>query len=273
MISGGKVQQLLEKSEHLLKENRYYEFEQKIKTFSSRFLSSDKVPEAVELLFGGAVKLFEVKDDGAAYGLINMAITTIKEKSLDFDKLYKKNFLNIFNAIQYSKEKLELGLKVMAMFYKEQDREISMLCAEEALKKEEYHIVQKFLLKCEDSNKFAVSMLQQWMKLGEPQERDLFVVRYILMKLAVHRPADAKFIYDAFRKEMKTPLMNFAGLLIKAAELHSTKAFEVLLKGYEVSYDRDPSFAKILRKIGSVYFGYASENETMFSGFFKMLSN
>lgn len=79
------------------------------------------------------------------------------------------------------------------------------------MKKEDYHLAQKFLVKCDDSNKLAVTLLRQWMKLGEPYENDLFVVRYILLKLAVHRLADAKFIHDAFRKEIKTPLMNFAG--------------------------------------------------------------
>lgn len=79
------------------------------------------------------------------------------------------------------------------------------------MKNKDYHICQKFLMKCNDTNEQAVAMLKDWIKQGEPHEQDLFITRFIFLKIAIGRVADAKYVYESFRKVIKTPLMNFTG--------------------------------------------------------------
>ena len=100
-------------------------------------------------------------------------------------------------------------------FYpKEQDKELTLLCANEAVKNNEYHMAQKFLMRCSGTNDQAASLLKQWMQNGQPDEKDLFVARFILLKLAVNRIDDAKVLCEEFKKEIKSPLLNFVGNLV-----------------------------------------------------------
>jgi hypothetical protein len=51
------------------------------------------------------------------------------------------------------------------------------------------------------------------MEWGNSGEKDLFVVRFVLMKLAVNRVKDAEFIIEHYKSTIDTPLMHFGGMV------------------------------------------------------------
>jgi hypothetical protein len=78
------------------------------------------------------------------------------------------------------------------------------IIASEALAHGEYHLVQRFILKAENSNDVAIKLLEEWSSWGNQDEKDLFIVRMVLMKLAVNRLEDAKFIHEHYKSKYST---------------------------------------------------------------------
>jgi len=161
----------------------------------------------------------------------------------------------------------------MWFYPKNQDQDILRFICEDSLRNKEYHTTQRFLLRCENSTDLAVHMLNEWMQLGSVSEKELFVARFVLMKLSCKGLTDAKYIIEEYAKKLNYPIIQFVRLVVKAVIIKSKKAFQVLLENYQKTYLIDPSFAELLKKIGSVYFGINPEQDEGLLGSFMKFFN
>jgi len=254
-----KIESVLEKSEELLKEGRFYEYEQKIRTLGTRYYATNKIDEANHLLLSGGLKLLHHKQSPSAMSLIHMMLDTYKNSSKEISKDLRKLILDAFELAPYNKSKLDMMHKVLKHFTpSENDHEIQLLLMKDAYKNKDYPACQKYIITCDDTNDIAIRMLDEWMDEGNPQEREFFAARFILHKLAAKRLEDAKFVLNHYKKAYKTPLMHFLEFLIKAIELKSKKILGILFHEYEKIISKDPTFIFFMKKIGSNYFDYTA---------------
>lgn len=52
-------------------------------------------------------------------------------------------------------------------------------------------------------------MLNEWMQLGAINEKELFVARFVLMKLACGGVEDAKIIIEEYAPKLNYPIIQF----------------------------------------------------------------
>lgn len=269
-----RAEGILEKSKSLLQENKFYEYEQKLKTLSSRYYNTGKFEEANELLIGGASDLIDNNQSNSAYALLNTALQELKNKNKELDEATKKKVFNIMVRAPWDKNKPSTITKILQWFYSKQpDQDFLRLICEDSLKNKEYYLTQRFLLRCENSNHLAIQMLNEWIQLGNVNEKELFVARFILLKLACGRVQDAKVLTEEYVQKLNYPIIHFLRLLVRAIEIKSEKAFDVLAETHRKTYMIDPSFESLIVKIGSVHFGKVSEQGGGFlDGFMKMFT-
>ena len=99
---------------------------------------------------------------------------------------------------------------MLSRFYpKSPDQDILRFISEDSLKNKEYHTTQRFLLKCDKSVDLAIQMLNEWMQQGNQDERELFIARFVLLKLAFLRIEDAKSIISFYASRINHPLIHF----------------------------------------------------------------
>lgn len=77
------------------------------------------------------------------------------------------------------------------------------------MKNKEYNIAQRFLLQCDNSVELAIQLLNEWMQQGNSDERELFVARFVLLKLAFRKVEDAKGVISFYLNKMNHPLIQF----------------------------------------------------------------
>lgn len=80
---------------------------------------------------------------------------------------------------------------------------------EDSLKNREYHITQRFLLKCENSVDLARQMINEWMQQGNVNEKELFVARYVLLKLTCGNVGEAKAIIEEYSQKLNYPIIHY----------------------------------------------------------------
>ena len=68
---------MAQKWDTLLKEGKFYEYEQKLKTFAIRYKNTGKLEEMVNLLLFGITKLGENKQGDMVLNLSNLLLTSI----------------------------------------------------------------------------------------------------------------------------------------------------------------------------------------------------
>ena len=103
----------------------------------------------------------------------------------------------------------------MKRFYpKTQDQDFLRFICEDSLKNKDYHVTQKFLLRCDNSKDLAIQMLNEWMQQGNVNEKELFVARFVLLKLACNRVEDTKAILAEYIPKLNYPIINFTSPII-----------------------------------------------------------
>lgn len=109
-------------------------------------------------------------------------------------------------------------------------------------------------------------MLNEWMQTGNVNEKELFVARFVLLKLACGRVQDARGLIEEYAPKLNYQIIHFIrthynfeqnlmriiGLLIRAVEIKSEKAFDVLANDYRKTYIIDPNFESV--KQFKIYF-------------------
>jgi len=112
-------------------------------------------------------------------------------------------------------------VKCQNRFYpKAQDQDFLRFICEDSLKNKDYHVTQKFLLRCDNSKDIAIQMLNEWMMLGNVNEKELFVARYVLLKIACDRVNDAKEILKEYVPKLNYPIIHFTSCVIFQRNIH-----------------------------------------------------
>jgi len=267
-----KIDSILEKSQELISEKKFYEYEQKLKTLSLRYYNMGKVDEANALLLGGSKKLLDSNEVASGLGLAHLMLDSFKAHSKELPSEWKKSLLEIFEKSPYNKQKVDIIMKILKYYTPgEKNKELQLILAKEAYKNKDFGLCQQLLITCDDTLELSIRMLDEYMALGPKEEREYYVTRFVLHKLAAKRLEDARFIYMNYKKTIKTPLMHFLEFLFKTIEAKSQKVLHVIVREYEKPISKDPSFMMFLRTIAEVYFGMEVSNESFGERFFKFL--
>eukprot|EP01017_Pseudomicrothorax_dubius_P037032 TRINITY_DN5377_c0_g1_i11.p2 TRINITY_DN5377_c0_g1~~TRINITY_DN5377_c0_g1_i11.p2 ORF type:complete len:273 (+),score=80.61 TRINITY_DN5377_c0_g1_i11:1064-1882(+) len=266
-----KIEALLEKSEGLLQEGKFYEYEQKVKLLSHRFKINGKTQELTELLLGAALKVLNFKQSAIGAELLKLALDALKSIQ-NFDTVkgeYKARIVSILKQIEYSTGKTALASQLIKEFYL-YDNEICTLIAKEAQANKEYPIAQGFFTFSDDMPSIF-AFLKEWVATA-PGEEDYFIARFVLIKLSVNKGLQGKVIKTFFKKQFDTPIIHFVDFLIESIELNSEKAFRLLIEKYDLLFERDQLLYKLVRRIAAIYFNIAEEKPTnILSGFLSSL--
>jgi len=267
-----KIDTVLEKSEELLTQKKFYEYEQKLKTLSLRYYGMGKVDDANSLLLQGSFKLLQNNEAVCGLGLAHLMLDNYKAHAKELTPDLRKKIIGIFEIAPYGKGKLDLLLKTLKCFVpSEKDNELQYLLAKETYKYKDFDRCQQYLITCDDGLDLALRMLDEWMDQGNMQEREFFVARFVLHKLAANRLEEARVVFKHYEKSFNTPLMHFIDYLFKAIELKSKKLFHILLQEYEKAVSKDPTFIIFIKKIATLYFGIPTSNESFGEKFLKFL--
>jgi len=102
-------------------------------------------------------------------------------------------------------------------------------------------------------------LIIEWSKSGKTSEQDLFVIRYIMLKLTARRKKDAEQLFNFFTEEAyldESLLAKMIKYTIKSIDMNSVEIFERLTSTYQKSLKRDPELQVLLEKIGEMYLNY-----------------
>lgn len=162
------IHKLLESSQTLLKEEKYYEYQQKVKSLSVRQLARKKYLASQQVLKGGAIQLAVREQTNAAMELANDWIESVLKFKKAFDAgesqarevdlatlNLKADMIAIYQAGTLHTAKLPFINKGMNKICQKMDQEINQLICQDLLTNKDLPNAHKYVCK---SDKLTLSI-------------------------------------------------------------------------------------------------------------------
>ena len=245
-----------------IKSKKFYEMEQRLKTFIVRLNSKKKFGESINQLESCIKKIDETGETSEASQIVlnltdMLTDCTVKmESTLSEDLLLK--LLEIHCRVSYLPDKTRVWVKINNKFYEGKNEEIFNFLAKDAQNNKSYSTAQAFSVNCSNLD-LSKELIIEWSKSGKTSEQDLFVIRYIMLKLTARRKKDAEQLFNFFTEEAyldDSLLAKMIKYTIKSIDMNSVEIFERLTSTYQKSLQRDPELQVLLEKIGEMYLNY-----------------
>ncbi|CAD8119368.1 unnamed protein product [Paramecium sonneborni] len=260
-----KVQQILMKQEQLLKEQKYYEYEQKILTFGSRFINQQNKEGAIYLYLQASKVLVKNNQDNSGF---NLATEVIKLQD-DLDSQSIAEIMSIYSIAQFSKLKVQFINKVLKKYpnYKDQ---ICQQVGVDLFNNNKFHLAWRYLIQLSDVNT-EIQMLVKWNQQLPEQERQYNLIRYLLIKLGQGLYNESVKILNELIPTTVTQEALFIHLLVKSIRIKSREAYDLVFNKFQIVINADPIFQDLYYKVGVKYFGL-KDKENQQSGIGGLLS-
>ena len=88
--------------------------------------------------------------------------------------------LDLHKNYDFSNEKLRFWMDYVNKFDPEEKNKVFEVLAEQAIKNQEFPIAQNLILRI-DRFDLVTKLFDQWIPLGNPNEAELFIIRYLLL--------------------------------------------------------------------------------------------
>ncbi|CAK59182.1 unnamed protein product (macronuclear) [Paramecium tetraurelia] len=271
--NSNKVQQILLKQEQLIKEQKYYEYEQKILTFGSRFINQHNKDGAITLYLQASKVLVKNNQDNSGF---NLATEVIKISD-DLDSQSIAEIMSIYSIAQFSKLKVQFINKVLKKYPKYTDQ-ICQQVGVDLINHNKFHLAWRYLIQLSDVNT-EIQMLVKWNQQLTEQERQYNLIRYLLMQIV--EQIISKLGQGLYNESVKilnelipttvTQEALFIHLLVKSIRIQSREAYDLVFNKFRVVVDADPIFQALYYKVGVKYFGL-KEKEQQSQGIGGLLS-
>ncbi|CAD8198501.1 unnamed protein product [Paramecium octaurelia] len=260
-----KVQQILLKQEQLIKEQKYYEYEQKILTFGSRFINQQNKDGAITLYLQASKVLVKNNQDNSGF---NLATEVIKISD-ELDSQSIAEIMSIYSIAQFSKLKVQFINKVLKKYPKYTDQ-ICQQVGVDLINHNKFHLAWRYLIQLSDVNT-EIQMLVKWNQQLAEQERQYNLIRYLLIKLGQGLYNESVKILNELIPTTVTQEALFIHLLVKSIRIQSREAYDLVFNKFRVVVDADPIFQDLYYKVGVKYFGL-KEKEQQSQGIGGLLS-
>lgn len=245
-----------------IKSKKFYEMEQRLKTFIVRLNSKKKFDESINQLESCIKKIDETGETSEASQIVlnltdMLTDCTVKmESTLNEDLLVK--LLEIHCRVLYLPDKTRVWVKINNKFYEGKNEKIFDFLAKDAQNNKSYSTAQAFSVHCSNLD-LSKELIHEWSKSGKNIEQDLFIIRYIMLKLTARRKKDAEQLFLFFTEQGyldDSLLAKMIKYTIKSIDMNSVEIFERLTSTYQKSLQRDPELQVLLEKIGEMYLNY-----------------
>lgn len=183
--------------------------------FAKRKERSRRYKEASELYITSAQQLLDFEQGNESMSMLSSQVEMLgkiasEETRNQVYQNYRDRMIHLLTHYRYCSDKVKLMELFKAKFGEE---DITKNIGQEALKAKDFPVAQRYLLSSTHLPN-QIMMLQQWMSKGKQDEKDLFVARYVLLKLCTQQVQQAQFIAKHFSK-MQTPLIAFISKLFQ----------------------------------------------------------
>jgi len=175
------------------------------------------------------------------------------------------DLLNKCSTVEFIPDKIRVWVKINNKFFNGKNGKILNFLSQSALENEKFAMAQGFSVHC-DNLDVAKELLLKWAKKAPSYEQDLYIIRYLLLKLVSKRSKEAEKLFAFFKEEgyLDSLLANMIKYIFKSIELNSADVYSQLAVTYEKSLQRDPELGILMEKIGEVYFNIKKPQQTNF---------
>ncbi|GFP80543.1 golgi to er traffic protein 4 homolog [Phtheirospermum japonicum] len=267
--------QSVEKIKKVVEEGNYYGAQQMYKSFSARYIASDRYSEALDILESGACIQLENGQVTCGVELAVMFVETLVKGKFPYDdntldrirKIYEK-----FPRIPMPQH-LDLGDD-------DDMQRLSEALGAAKIRAEGCSSFLKAAIKWsiefgahksgspEIHDMLADYIYSESPELCYPGEDDLAVARAVLMYLAVGNLRDANILMDEMKKKVqfqdidfpRSELMELVNYLLKTLQRDALPLFNMLRQRYESSINREPVFNELLDQVAERFYGVQRRN-------------
>ena len=290
------VARVLSKLNASLENGNYYEAHQMYRTLYYRYSAQNKWTELENMLYEGAVKLFNYDQGGSGADLSKLYLEILEKAEMKPTEEIMKNVGRLYQLTPSNLPDKD-NFKALALKWSLIDKQhpnghprLHQLFAYELWRSKKYAESRQHFLHSTDGSGCGIMLAEFHVSNGFPREMDLFVVGTVLQMLCLRKHLLAAITLKSYTEShpslqgdkkgppYKHPLLNFVWLLLLAIEhKQSVTAYSILVEKYTPSLKRDPSYLEYLDKIGQHFFGLAPPPKArpggMFSGLFDSLLN
>jgi len=252
----------------LLEGKKFYEFGQYIKGAISRKICRKRYEEYDLLIKEALEQLIIIKEE-------NMIIDLGEDYLFNFPK-YNKEFTQPFidfvvkafyngrkgRRVQFLEKVIYQTEGKIKLFY-------SVLCDAYTAAKE-IQKAYRYAIKCLNMDKIYGS-LNELIKLGNPSEKDLFIIRAMLELLNAGLIDECHNMMKQYDADIKgLPLVEFTQWVLHSIKIKSFNAFKAVISAHAIVLERDEDLIRYLDKVAQRYFGQAIIEQ---EGLSKMIGN
>lgn len=245
-----------------IKNKKFYEMEQRLKTIIVRFNSKKKFDESINFIENCIKKIDETGETQEASQIVlnvtNILTDTLVKAGLNLSQDLLVKLIEIHSKVDWLPDKVRVWVKINNKFHEGKNETILEFLSKDALSNKSYSMAQTFSVHCSNLS-LSKELIIEWSKSGKYTEVDIFVIRYIMLKLTTKRKKDAEQLFKFFKEEGyldDSLLANMLKFTFKAIDMNSVEIFEKLADTYERSLQRDPDLQVLLEKIGEMYLQY-----------------
>eukprot|EP00825_Cyclidium_porcatum_P014585 TRINITY_DN17879_c0_g1_i1.p1 TRINITY_DN17879_c0_g1~~TRINITY_DN17879_c0_g1_i1.p1 ORF type:complete len:215 (-),score=41.70 TRINITY_DN17879_c0_g1_i1:97-741(-) len=184
-----------------------------------------------------------------------------QDKSI-LTKEIKNDILSIYSIAPFQTDKLLFINKVLTKFYQSGDEEICKVVTIDLLNQKQYYLAQKYLTNVNDLQ-LSTKLIELWTQGMKQEEAEYIILRLILLKILTDKLQESSQIFQ--KLQLKSPIGNIIKFLIKALELKSYNAFQLIQKQYLPIFQKDPFIFDLMIKVQQKYFPQMSQQQFNFA--------
>ncbi len=290
-IKMSRVERTLQRLEQRISEGSYYEAHQQIRTLANRQRKAKNFENATDIIYHGAQKLLEAKQNGSGCDLINYLLDVYIEEHSEIDRESRSRISALVSLLPDSEPDVK-DIARKAISWSKQDSQLCHLFGTKLTKAggSNFYIGERYLLEGtgESATVLATQLFEWSTQDPDPTTAPFYLSRaifgYLLLQniqsaykslsvflklLQQHNPDFFKDSVEITNSDIiittSLPLLNYLQLLIPTCQRKAPDMFNRLNNRYESSWKLNPklsnSFQQILVHIGAIYFGFQIKRE------------
>ena len=281
---------LLQKLNDRFDQGDYYEAHQIYRTIYYRLVRENKFAEIYDLLYQGAIRLFDKGEQNSGADLALLLADSLLTKINDVKQLNQDetkvldNMATLFGKIAAeSPERLEFVSKLLKIKYLSM-ASLRKSFAQTLWSEKNYSDARlHFLYSSDNGDNCALMLIEYQCESAYPCEVDLMIAQFVLQVLCIKNHQLAHNVFYGYtlnhpkirssKPPFMTPLLNFLCFLIMAIDRYPGKSqvFNILCNVYDKSLSRDPCYKDYLQQIGQIYFNVEKKQHGSGGGLFSNL--
>jgi len=249
-----------------LKEGKYYEAEQLLKSLAIRLQSQEQYDDAIQLLYQGCIELQRGGKYNAAGDLAKDIFSIFNKAKTPADAERVEMLHQIFKGFEWedsaaAASSQDIFMKLALKWTKEQGHngyELTLPYAQALRERKQYHKASMQFLKTENMSAFC-DMIFEWARLAPSQELPFFVTRAVLQLLVIKNDLNvAKSFFETCESRMSNteePITNFTRMFLEALGNRSQSLYQLLMDKYQPVLKMDSKYNQWCNLIGNRMLG------------------